>query len=245
MKKFLAVAVVSALCMAGMSPANAQYDLSAFNTPVTESFTSYAGTAAPTNWTAVGNTGPSFQGEGTGSSATGGFWSYGETASTERALGYLGNGTTAQSVDLTASFANTTGLTISELAISFDAEQWRSVLDGRINGWALSISTDGIVFDPIAAGNLSTWESTNALATGALDGNANSSTRSGSITGLSILDTSTFFLRWSADRGTGGGSSQGIAIDNISVTAVPEPSTMALLGCGAIGLAVYAKRRRR
>lgn len=33
-------------------------------------------------------------------------------------------------------------------------------------------------------------------------------------------------------------------LDDI-IVQVPEPSTFALLGCGAIGLAVYAKRRRR
>jgi len=33
--------------------------------------------------------------------------------------------------------------------------------------------------------------------------------------------------------------------DNVVVSVVPEPSTMALLGFGAVGLAVYLKRRRR
>jgi len=41
------------------------------------------------------------------------------------------------------------------------------------------------------------------------------------------------------------GSNTGIGIDNISLTATPEPSTLVLLGCGLVSLLAYAWRKRR
>ncbi len=228
------------------SASHAAYILTAVNTPVTEQFTSYGGLEAPANWTLAGLTAPPFNGQSNGFSTGGGFYSYGADANTNRALGYLGNSGSAQSITNTATFTNSTGETITQLAVSFDAQQWRSENGGRINGWAVSISTDGgMIYDPVSVGNLSSWQSINTLPEGPVDGYTQFSTRSGTLTGLTIADGTNFLLRWSSNEGSGSGWSQGIAIDNVSVTAVPEPTATVLGGLAALAAAGVARRFRR
>ena len=47
---------------------------------------------------------------------------------------------------------------------------------------------------------------------------------------------------WDTNRQFGGND---YAIDDLSLTAVPEPSALALLGVDAVGLLAYARRKRR
>lgn len=240
---------VWAMLACSTSISRAAYILTAVNTPVTEQFTSYDGLAAPANWTLAAVTGPPvFNGQNDGSSTGGGFYSYGATGNPNRALGYLGNSGDSQSITNAATYTNSTGETITQLAISFDAQQWRSEnvsFDGRINGWAVAISIGGGPYADVTVGNLSSWQSINTLPEGPVDGYTQSSTRSGTLTGLSIANGVDFLLRWSSNEGTGTGWSQGIAIDNVSVTAVPEPTTWVSCGLAALAAAGVARRFRR
>mgnify|MGYP003117795945 CR=1 FL=1 len=71
-------------------------------------------------------------------------------------------------------------------------------------------------------------------------------TKSGSVLGLGWTVGSELFLRWEGsvvdDLDT---NMDLVALDNISITAIPEPSTYALIFGGfAIGVVVFVKRRR-
>ncbi len=238
----LGAATAATLAIGGA--AQGAYVIATPGAPVIENFTSYAGSAAPTNWTITGSSAPGFQNQSTGSGTAGGIYSYGATSSSERALGYLGNSSTAASVAYTAAYTNNTGDTLIQLDISFRAEQWRLASGGRTNGWEVSLSTDGVNYTVI--NDLSTWTSTNSGTTGAVDGNSAtySASLAATVSSLSIANGSNFSIRFAADRGSGSGSSQGIAIDDVSVTGtvIPEPASLALLGLG--GLLMLGRGRR-
>jgi len=157
----------------------------------------------------------------TGGSTTGDIYSYGSAASTDRALGELRSGTLIPLFG--AKFTNNTGVTITSLDVSFTGEQWRF-------GGVHSTVADRLDFQySLNATDLSTgtYLDANALdfnplvttgTAGALDGNAaaNRTALSSTITGLSIPNGATFFLRWSDVDATG--ADDGLAVDDFSVT---------------------------
>jgi predicted extracellular nuclease len=162
----------------------------------------------------------------TGGSNTGDAYSYGSTASTDRALGQLRSGTIVTTIG--ASFTNNTGSTITSLAISYDGEQWRfggthttnDKLDFQISFTATSVTdatpgawTDVDLLDflpPITSG-----------AASALDGNAAANrvaNISTVLSSLSIANGATFWIRWLDVDAIGGAGDDGLAIDNFSIT---------------------------
>ena len=194
-------------------------------TPVTQNFDGMlATTTLPTNWKMHASTvTPTYTGGSTtvtqqassGTPATGGTYNWGSTA-TERAVGAMTSGSFASPNNLMAFFRNTNATdNITQLSIDYKAERY------RINTAAASIqffySFDGIAWTSVAAGDIAAA----SFPTGASSYTFASPltiTKTGIIiSSLSIAPNSDFYLRWNIN--TTGSSSQGIGVDDVSVTA--------------------------
>jgi len=171
-----------------------------------------AGISSPT-WAAVGNLTATNQAASSGTPATGGRYNWGNgTTTSDRAIGFMTSGSYASPNSIMAEYENNTGGTITALAIAFDIERYR--INTAAAAVTFFVSTDG-----------STWvENTDgasgAFSTGASAYNFTSGTtvsRSFNITGLSLANGSKYYLRWNFN--TTGGSSQGLGLDNVSLTA--------------------------
>jgi len=170
---------------------------------------------------------------GTGSGTAGDTYSFGSTSAVDRAFGGLQSGSLIPTIG--AGITNNTGGTISALKIIYTGEQWRL---GALN------REDRLDFQySINATSLTTgtWTDINQLdftapvqtpVAGALDGNAsaNRTLTSYSITGLSIPDGATFYIRWNDFNASG--ADDGLSIDDFSIEANPadtDPPVVTLL----------------
>ena len=201
----------------------------------TQDFNTLANTgtsgALPAGWFLAesGPTGSSADttyGTGTGSNNAGNTYSFGAAASTERAFGTLLSGTLNPRIG--ATFTNTTGAPITSLQVGYTGEQWRFGLVGGgtrpvADRLDFSLSTDATSL------TTGTWIDYNALdftapvttgTVGARDGNAaaNRTVISATLTGLSIPDGSTFWIRW-LDFDVAG-ADDGLAVDDFSISPI-------------------------
>jgi hypothetical protein len=194
-----------------------------------------------------------------GSNATDGLYGYGTAGNTDRALGSSATQsvTTTTPILFGVRLTNATGVTLRNVTITYDGEQWR---DAAIAGQSLTFAYlvgDGPTlslpgFIDVPALNFLSPVHTNADA--ALDGNL-AANRTAGITQTFDLNSDwlpgdELFLRWSDANSSG--HNHGLGIDNLSVVgrvqavvAVPEAS--ALLLCGAVGgvMGAWSLRRRR
>lgn len=188
--------------------------------------TGSTGTVLPDGWY---STASSYR-IGDGSSNTGGLYSFGTVDATDRALGSLGSGSATPSYGL--KFVNNTGASITSISVSYTAELWRLGqkpalrLDSTI--FSYNVGVDSIQATGwITVGNFKTPD-TSAATSGALDGNVapNNSSVTHTISGLSIDNGATFWIRWSEFNVSG--TDDGLAIDDLQVSftgAVLSPCT--------------------
>lgn len=223
------LALLAAALLAPTARAAGVVNLGSLGVPYTQDFDTLANTGTssvvPAGWEFAesGTNANLTYTAGTGSSNAGDTYSFGATGNMERAFGGLRSGTLVPLVG--AQFTNNTGSTITSLEVAYTGEQWRlgqitagraaDRLDFQLSTNATSLTTgtwadhDSLDFSsPAAAGTV-----------GALNGNAaaNRTARSFIISGLSIPDGATFWIRWT-DTDLIPGADDGLSVDDFSLT---------------------------
>ncbi len=185
-----------------------------------------------------------------GAGTTGSLASFGANSNSDRSLGWVyanSIGAAGTSASIGVGFTNNTGSAITAFDLSYTGVQWRT---NAATPGSLTVQYKiGGSFDNSDSG----WTSISALSftgpnttgstsvDGYLAGNRVSLATASSI-GLSLASSQTIWIRW-RDFNDSGTDAQ-LAIDNVSFTAVPEPSSFAVLaGFAAIGFCAVRRRR--
>jgi DNA/RNA endonuclease G (NUC1) len=215
--------------------------ITAFGTPLTESFDSLSASGTWTDNTTI----PGWYSSrtaytvGTGSLNTGALYSFGTASATDRALGSVGSGGTG-TIFYGVKLTNNTGATITSVNISYVGEQWRN---GGFSAPATSSAAQTVDFQyrvatPGQVTGINTpstgWTDHDPLdftspvfgtsPAAALDGNAaaNRVAKSSTIT-VTINNGQEIWLRWQdIDHPN---NDHGLAIDDFSITANGSGST--------------------
>lgn len=195
----------------------------------------------------------------TGTSNSGALYSYGNAAgNTERALGSVASGT-PNTLIYALVLTNNSGNTLTEFTLDYTGEQWRdggaaagqpaavlNVLDLDYGIFAGAFNST--IIDEVAPGftdltgsfDFTAIQSTTTA--GALNGNSaafRTTGRGGTVSNITWLPGETLVLRWRDVNNFG--NDQGLALDDLTFSAIPTPGATALLGLAGIA----ALRRRR
>ncbi len=205
----------------------------------------YAHQSATNNAPATLNA-PLATGTGTGSGSKGNWFNFGN--GTDRALG--GSPATATgAITYGVALTNTTGATITSFELSFDWERWFNA-DISVNQTpTFAYSTDataltaGTYVDVPSASV--TYTRPDPVLPEVWFSSPDVASRSITVTGINWAPGSQLWLRWQ-DVNEGGGD-HGVGIDNVvfTTTAIPEPSSYAILLAGVTAGAVTLRRRRK
>jgi hypothetical protein len=264
MKRSFMVAVCATFCILSVSDATASLVYNAPNAVLSQNFNSLASTGSNNSWTnnSTVNGWYLFNGAGSaittysagvGSSTTGSFYSFG-TVDSDRALGGVGSGGTYFGSPATGAVAgyiavgitNQSNITLNKFNVEFDGEQWRNggntSAQSMVMQYGFGASFAAVTTWNAPGGNFN-WSSPVATSTAAaVDGNVAGLVdgRGGEVTGLNWTNGSTLWIRWVELNDAG--NDHGLAIDNFSFSAVPEPSAFLLVG-SVLGLAAVRRRR--
>ena len=188
-----------------------------FKINVTTSVTDYANAANVTAVTKVaGITGiNAFTGTSTGAAYN---MANGDSATaTDRAVGFLNTASYASSRSIMYAFTNNTGVTVTSLSIAWDYEKYRS--GSRAWSWTFFHGPTSASLIASTAGDLAYPADLNNTT---IPNPVLVTPKSVSITGLSIANGTTYYLRWTLTTSNlptaGSSNGQALAIDNVSLT---------------------------
>jgi hypothetical protein len=242
MKKTL---TIIGLAVATLTGAQAQVLFNNF-TAKTQDFNTFAGTSitVPANWAYSGT-----------DYTPGGFYNRASAYSNTNSTYGLRNDSSSSDISfgskmgasegpftLTMAGQNTTGSVLSGFTVLWDVEQYSAAFRATTVNFSYRVGAGSFVTTGITGTTLTT------ASLGATDG-ANLASiavtgRSITISGLSVADLTTVDFRWTWTTGAGSGNNAHIGIDNVSVTAVPEPTTWTLIGIGSAFMLWNVRRRR-
>lgn len=170
----------------------------------------------------------------TGSSNSGKRYSFGATSSSDRAMGSIGSGS-PDDIAWGVLLRNTSGVTISDIKISYRGEQWRYSGTSSSQTVQLHYKISSSIISDLEPDNNSGWISVSSLdftspitsgSTGALDGNNSSNSEEFnniSIPSLSLADNEYIMIRWRDVNHSG--SDHGLSIDDVTISWTAVVST--------------------
>jgi len=227
---------LAAISLVLFSAAFSQIPINSLSTTYTQNFNTLASSgtssALPIGWlfTETGSNANTTYTAGNGSLNSGDTYSYGATANTERAFGTLRSGSLNATIG--TYFTNNSGSTITSFTIDYFGEEWRLGVAGRTDVLDFQYSTNAtsLTSGTYTDVNELDFVTPNTTATaGALDGNAtaNRLQKTFTVTGVSIANGATFYIRW-IDIDISG-SDDGLAIDDFTIsfngTSLPACTT--------------------
>ncbi len=258
---------LAALALGGAA-ALAQTSFTSTNAPYTQNFDTL-GTNSSAPWTnnvtlpgwytlLPSNNAPTVISNVTGGSTTGAFGNFSSNAvATDRSIGWIfanSQGPAGTFLSIGFGLSNNTGINLDEFTLSYIGREWRGYSN---NTPQLSFQYKiGGVFDNSQSNSLAgdtNWTSVpalnfvlpvtnnNAQVNGLLPGNFTSLTST--VTGISWNTGDVIWFRWRQENLAG--TDAQMAIDNVSFSAIPEPTTVAMLGLAGVAALGFAIRRRR
>ena len=253
------MAAAAAIIFASYCDARAATIITTFNSPATENFDNFEGSVAtiPANftWNTPNNvTTPGGIYNSGGAYNNNNRWYalvHNPTSTTDRAFGARRNSTsmaTPDTYELIWSFTNQTGVDIAEFNVAWNVEQYSK--GGRPTGIDFNYNPNGTGATSAGIGGTTLTSADFAAGSAANLASPIITPRSVTITLPTPLSNGqSIDFRWLMISGFAGtGVNAHIGVDDLSVTAIPEPSTACIGGFGLVwaiaGLARNVGRRR-